>query len=452
LGSAIRQGVAPVYLFLCLVFGGSAQGISTNALLQLIGLAIIAWAAAAPADAPMTRPVRQILWLLVACLALVLLQLIPLPASLWPHLGGREVIAEGYRVLGRAIPPRPLSLAPYTGLSTLLAIVPAVATFCAVVRLNAYRPAWLILALLAGAFGGILVGTLQVSSADPRTSSWYFYPQSSFGYATGFFANTNNMAILLVICLPFIAALLVAARGAALQRYSAVAASCAAAAVVIVVGIALNSSLAGYGLSVPVLVATALMLVPVKGATRRLMAVGTGVLLIAAVAFMATSPAGERMFGTSVSVQSRAVIMSTAARATQDFMPFGSGLGSFRSVYQLYEDHDRITRVHANHAHNDYLQLALELGAPGVILIGAFLAWWAFAAWRAWRYSDSGPFARAATIASAVLLAHSFVEFPLRTAALSACFAMCIALMAVRPVQRKAEREDLRPARHLELR
>ena len=452
MGNGVRQAVAPAYLFLCLLFGGSAQGVSANAFLQLIGLAIIAWAAAAPADAPVTRPVRQILWLLVAGLALILFQLIPLPASLWPHLGGRHAIAEGYRLLGLAIPARPLSLTPYAGLSTLLAIIPAVATFCAIVRLNAYRPAWLIVALLAGAFGGILVGTLQVSSADPRTSSWYFYPQSSFGYATGFFANTNNMAILLLVCLPFISALLVAARGVALQRYSAVAASCAAAAIVILVGIALNGSLAGYLLSVPVLVASALMLVTVKGATRRLIAVGAGVLLLAAVAFMVTSPAGERMFGTSVSVQSRAVIMSTAARATKDFMPFGSGLGSFRSVYQLYEDHDRITRVHANHAHNDYLQLALELGVPGVILIGAFLTWWAFAAWRAWRYSDSGPFARAASIASAVLLAHSFVEFPLRTAALSACFAMCVALMAVRPVQRKAEREDLRPARHVELR
>ena len=47
MASALRQAVAPVYLFLCLMLGGSAQGIWGNALLQLIGLAIIAWSAAA---------------------------------------------------------------------------------------------------------------------------------------------------------------------------------------------------------------------------------------------------------------------------------------------------------------------------------------------------------------------------------------------------------------------
>ena len=104
-----------------------------------------------------------------------------------------------------------------------------------------------------------------------------------------------------------------------------------------------------------------------------------------------------------------------------------------------------------NHAHNDYLELILELGLPGAVLIAAFLAWWAVAAWRAWRYPDAGPFARAASIATAALLAHSLVEFPLRTAALSACFAMGLALLVERR-PRATERADLRPARHLELR
>ena len=66
------------------------------------------------------------------------------------------------------------------------------------------------------------------------------------------------------------------------------------------------------------------------------------------------------------------------------------------------------------------------------MIIVAFLAWWAVAAWRAWRYPDAGPFARAASIATAALLAHSLVEFPLRTAALSACFAMGLAILVER--------------------
>ena len=451
MASYFRQAIAPGYLLLCLVLGGSAQGIWSNALLQLCGLGIIGWAAAAPRDEPLGRVSRQLVWLLIAGLILVALQLVPLPASVWSELGGRQAIAQGYRVLGLAIPARPLSLAPHEGLATMLALIPGIATFSAIAVLKAYRRSWLVLALLVGALGGIVLGMLQVSSADPRTSSWYLYPQSSFGFATGFFANANNMAMLLLLCLPFVAALLASARGATRQRYSTVAFLLAIVALVLVIGIALNGSLAGYGLAVPVLAASAILLMPARRG-RRLFAAAAGGLLVVAVVVLAFSPVGERMLGTSLSLQSRAAIMSTTAQATKDFLPFGSGLGTFRGVYQLYEDHDRVGHVRVNHAHNDYLELALELGAPGTLLLAAFLAWWVFAAAQAWRSTAVGPYPRAASIASAVLLAHSFVEFPLRTAALSACFAMCLALLAGRAAPRRVEHDDLRPTRHVELR
>ena len=449
--NALRQSVAPFYLLACIVLGGSAQGIWTNALLQLVGLAIIAWAAAAPAEEPLSSRARQLLWLLIAGLAIVAIQLVPLPASIWPHLGGRAGFPEGYRLLGLAVPARPLSLAPYETLSTLLALIPPIAMFTAIVSLKAYRPGWLVVAMLVGTFAGILLGALQVSSPDPRASSWYLYPQSSFGAATGFFANTNNMAMLMVISLPLVAALAASARGAAV-RFSTLAALCAGAAVVLTFGIALNGSAAGYALSGPVAIGSALLLLSANSPWRRMLGGAAGLSLVAVAIALAFSPLGERDLGTTASPESRLGIMSTSAEAAGDFLPFGSGLGSFRSVYQLYEDHDRVGRVHINHAHNDYLELVLELGIPGGLLILAFLSWWAVASWRAWRYSDGGPFARAASIASAALLAHSLVEFPLRTAALSACFAMCLALLVERRFYRPADGSDLRPTRHVELR
>jgi O-antigen ligase len=448
----LRQGVAPAYLLACLLLGGSAQGIWTNALLQLIGLAIIAWAAAAPTQEPLSGPVRQLLWLLMIALAAVALQLVPLPASLWPNLGGRAEFSEGYRVLGMAVPARPLSLSPYQTLSTLLTLIPPIALFAAIVRLKAYRASWLVLAALAGAFAGIVLGALQLSSPDALMSPWYLYPQNSFGAATGFFANTNNMAMLMVICLPLVAALAVSARGGATQRSSTVAVLCAAAGLMLLLGIGLNGSDAGLLLSVPVAITAGLLVIPGRNRWRRVIAAGAGLSLIAVVAMLAFTPIGERGLGTAASPESRLSIMSTTAKAAGDFLPFGSGLGTFRGVYQLYEDHDRLTNVHINHAHNDYLELILELGVPGVLLILAFLSWWAVAVWRAWRYSDGGAYARAASIASAALLAHSLVEFPLRTAALSACFAMCLALLVERRSQPAGDRSDLRPTRHVELR
>jgi O-antigen ligase len=118
----------------------------------------------------------------------------------------------------------------------------------------------------------------------------------------------------------------------------------------------------------------------------------------------------------------------------------------------LYEDPSRVTTTTMPHAHNEYAQLALELGVPGMILMLLFLLWWGVTGVRVWRVADSTPFARAATIASAALLVHSFVEFPLRTAALSACFAMCLALLLERRVRSGAQDSELWPTRHVVMR
>ena len=54
----VREAVAPLYLVLCLLLGGSAQGVWANMLLQLLGIAILAWAALAASDEPLTRRQR----------------------------------------------------------------------------------------------------------------------------------------------------------------------------------------------------------------------------------------------------------------------------------------------------------------------------------------------------------------------------------------------------------
>src|SRR4051794_30101213 len=87
-GSRSRQWIAPLYLFLCLVLGGSSQAIFGNMLLRLLGLAILAWAAMSRKEEPLLPPARQLLLLGMVGLAVVALQLIPLPASTWAHLGG----------------------------------------------------------------------------------------------------------------------------------------------------------------------------------------------------------------------------------------------------------------------------------------------------------------------------------------------------------------------------
>jgi O-antigen ligase len=446
--SAWKSSVAPVYLFACLIVGGSAQGIWQNMLLQLAGLGIIAWAAAS-GDEPLPTAAKAPLLILIAGLAVVVLQLVPLPASLWTG-GLRARIAEGYALLGQPVPSLPISLTPYGTLNTLFGVIPAVALVCAILRLGAFRASWLAAALLAGAIAGITLGALQVVSPGAG-SPWYLYRETNRGVAVGFFANANHMADLLVITLPFVAALAVAGRGRSVQGYSALLAVLAGAAVVIVVGIILNGSLAGYALAVPVIAASVLIVSPPSRRLRVAVAVVASLALVVGIGALASTSIGSSRVGqeASGSVQSRQEILQSTRRAIAGTMPLGSGLGSFVKVYRLYESPDRVTPEYVIHAHNDYAELTLELGLAGVLLIIAFLAWWTVAAGQAWRTGGGGPYARAASIASAVILVHSLVDFPLRTAAISASFAMCLALLIDRRPAQRQDATDLRPARHL---
>jgi O-antigen ligase len=139
------------------------------------------------------------------------------------------------------------------------------------------------------------------------------------------------------------------------------------------------------------------------------------------------------------------------AKAIPGFMPLGSGAGSFETLYPRYEDPGTITPTYTSHAHNDYLEIALEFGAPGVLLLIAFLVWWVGRIRSIWASPAADPYAQAATIVTAALLLHSIVEYPLRTAGISAVMAAFLAIMARPGQQKPGDDADLWPTRHQRL-
>lgn len=449
--SRARTFLGPAYLFACLVLGGSAQGVWQNMVLQLAGIAIIAWAAVDKGTERIAPAARYLLLLAIVAVAIVALQLIPLPPNIWAGLGPRGTVAEGFRALGIQPPPQPISLTPASSLNALLGIIPPLALICAMVRLKGYRPQGLAFALIAGTVAGIALGAMQVASSSGQVSSLYLYAQTNPGKGVGFFANADHMATLLIITNPFLAAIVAAARNSSMQRYSAIVSVAAGLGIVTLVGLALNGSLAGYGLALPVMAASALVVLPAYSRLR-LWVVGLAALLvIGSVVALESTSIGSGQLGqhATSSAQSRVDIFATTSRAAADFMPFGSGLGSFRNVYRLYEQPAQVTPEYVVHAHNDYAEIALELGLAGILLILVFLAWWVAAVWRSWRTAEAGPFARAAAIASAAILVHSLVDFPLRTAAISVCFGMCLALLADSRAAPPKEKAQLRRSRHV---
>jgi O-antigen ligase len=361
-------------------------------------------------------------------------QLIPLPPGLWSALPGREPIAAGYRLLGMDLPWLPLSLAPHDTLSSALWLLPPAAVLVGILRLGAHRDLWLGLALVAATFVGILLGALQVTSADVLNSPWYLYRVTTNGQAAGLFANSNHMATLMVATLPFLVALY-GARGRSGRRVQASAgkvAMLAVAVVVVVTGIALNHSIAGVGLGIPVAVASLFVRAPIDARWTKLGLASVGLVGLLAVAAIFLGPVDNNLTaaGADQSSSSRYTSFSNGLRATADHFPLGSGLGTFADVYPAYENQTIVDRWYINHVHNDYIELALETGIAGIILILAFLLWWVGRAIAVWRAPTIDYFGRAASIASAAMLVHSLVEFPLRTSALAAVFAMCVALMA----------------------
>lgn len=448
----IRPAVAPLYLFLCLLLGGGPQGVWGSAILQLLAVGIIAWALIELRDESLPKSARQLLAIAALAVLVVLIQLVPLPATIWTKLPGRQFIADGFQLLGIVRPAMPLSLAPYDSLAALVAILPPLGILAAMLGLRAYSAPWLATALIAGATGGILLGILQVSSPAPVASPWYLYRISNFGVATGFFANSNHMASLLLVTIPFVAAIGVTLRERSKDvRTSSTGLAVASSGMILaVIGLALNQSLAGYGLGVPVVLASLTILFGLSARWVRGVMVAIGLTVATAIALLWASPIGSQMdrLGASSSVASRQQIAASSLSLAAEFAPVGSGLGTFPKLYPLTEDPARVDRFYVNHAHDDYLELAVETGVPGVLVILLFLAWWAIAAINMLRSPAADQFAKAGAIASAAILLHSLVDYPLRTGAISAVFAMSLALIIL---SRRVVRDDkdLRPTRHI---
>jgi len=421
-----RNLVAPAYLLLCIVLGGSVQGAWSNFSLQLLGLVVLVWTGVRPRKSGGFTHFPLIL--LVAALLIVGAQLIPLPPALWTKLPGRTSVAEGYELLRMPLPWLPISEAPYESVSTLFALIPPLAMLAAVGAADSHRR--LAGSLLGATAVAILVSALQVASGS--VSSWYFYPITNSG-AVGFFANSNHMGTLLLTAIPFVAAFLLSGKSQRRLRgkSAAVITIGGVAIALILLGVALNRSLAALLLVVPVLLATALM-IPAGWRFRRF-GVPVAVLgVAAAVAALSVNPLNSNGASQAkqVSVQSRQVIWHTTGAAIADSFPIGTGLGTFAQVYPLYENPEGVDSTYVNHAHNDYLELALELGLLAIVLIVLFFGWWGRRLVQIWSSNLSSPFERAATIASAAMLAHSAVDYPLRTSAMAAVFAMCIAIIA----------------------
>jgi O-antigen ligase len=442
---------ASIYVAACLLLGGaSAAGAAANGVLQILALVllvVLAWVRTGRAYPSGARPLILIVG---AFLLWVLVQLAPLPQGLWTALPGRDAAAAALTAIGAAPGAMPASLAPIRTIESILWLLPPAAVFFLVLRLPSKERRRAAGAVIAVALVSVVLGAFQVMGGED--SPLRLYEITNPTSPVGFFSNKNHLATLLLCTLPLAAALAGRSAGESQGRARRHSARLVYGAVALFVGIgvAINGSMAGYALLLPAGFASVLIYRrAVTGRVSMRALAGLGALLIAFIGVSAFGPLSSEALSTKFASEpaSRKVLTMRTLEAAGSYFPVGSGLGTFQQVYRTYEDPAEATRQFANHAHNDYAEVALELGLPGVLLVLLFILWWARRSLAAWRESFSGAaLARASSVMIGVVLFHSIVDYPLRTSAIGALFAAACALLLASPVAQSRGRRGQDPA------
>ena len=113
--------------------------------------------------------------------------------------------------------------------------------------------------------------------------------------------------------------------------------------------------------------------------------------------------------------QNRVALWSNSLEAVPDFALTGSGLSTYRYVFPIYRNFGG--RRFYSWAHNDYLQLVIELGVPGLLLLFWIMAvvWHRSARVRKDLHDDPALLHLHAgyLVALAAIALHSFTDFSL---------------------------------------
>ncbi len=200
-----------------------------------------------------------------------------------------------------------------------------------------------------------------------------------------------------------------------------------AAALVSGTAILLSESRAGTAASGLALAVFFVLLAARRRAPVRTAAITVGACALAGAALLAFSGEGveRRLWSAESDWEGRAAIAERTRAAIREAPVLGTGLGTFASVYRLYRPAGNEPRV--ERAHNDYLEMALELGVPAAASFVAALGAIALAC-------GAGAFVRrrhaglsAVGFAAGVLVgAHALVDFSLQVPAVAATFALVL--------------------------
>ncbi len=415
-----------VFLAMLLVTGGSSRyDVPQLVLLRPIAVCVLGFALAT-ISVEAWRNYKAVIVLFGSAFALTALHLVPLPPQVWQALPGRQIVIDIDAVAGLKDVWRPLTMFPEGTWNALYSFsVPLAALFLAV-QLNQRDLARLLVwvAMLSLVTG--LVGVLQAAGSD--LNLYRVHSETA-----GLFANRNHQAAMLACALPIIGALAMLAPHFSIPaRPTRIV--CAAGAITLIPLILVTGSRMGLVAAVLAFLYTALAGLRKEAGVRRRpyrsLALVASVLALAAVMVLISIYAARDVAIDRLGTEAedlRWQFWSSVVDFLPQYLPWGSGVGSFVPVYQIHEPAELLLPQYVNQAHNDWLDIALTSGIPGIILALAALFMLARAAGAALVGQGLAGHIRLAGVGVILVLVFSSLsDYPVRTPILAAVLAVAV--------------------------
>lgn len=368
---------------------------------------------------PHLRPIAPVGAAVMAVIGLLIVQLIPLPPSIWTALPGRDLLEQAALINGLEQPWRPLSISPGGTVNALWSlIVPFVALLLAA-SLGANHQ-WRVVALLLGlVVASSLVGLLEFSGGEFDHPLINDVPSS----VSASFANRNHFA--LFVAIGCVLAPAWAFHNESRTPWKALVATGVVvffALIILATGSRTGMLVGGGGIALGLWnvrrqIKSNLSQWP-KAVARGAVAVGAAVLVTAiTISVMAGRALSfERAFLLEMGDDMRRQALPKILEMIAFYFPFGSGFGAFDPVYRIHEPENLLGLAYFNHAHNDFLEVLLEGGAAGLLVLVAVTGWCLWKSFKVWRSNAASDLlARAGSAILLLTLIASLTDYPART-------------------------------------
>ena len=397
--------------------------------------------------------------LLGSLAALMVLQLIPLPPSIWAALPQREIVYAIAQDLNMQNQWRPLSLAPSRTLNSFMSLSVPAAAMILFAQLGAKEKLKVPRIFIVAGIISMVAGLLQV--AGPPDGLFYTYNLTNSGQMVGAFANRNHHAIFLACLIPVIAGLRLDSidRNATRKSRDFLASNALMAGgliflllYILAIGSRAGAlfAIAGIIVSLAMWISHSRQIMPLVSQIQQNekfsgpnIFKNRRVWLIAIVAMVTAGVLGLAIYLGRGLAFDRFLMLDEADDLRRKILPvlfemlklhayFGTGFGSFESVYKIWEPDQLLTTTYVNQAHNDVMQFWIEGGLPAAAIMSVFLLLLARQVFSLMRRGQNGGkynfIMLAALVGMAIMLFSSGVEYALRTPIMMTYFSLSTCL------------------------